>query len=851
MVCHCVGFFCIGFNGRCIKLADRFGLGRWSWPPLIIAHTVMPAALLWMFLFSNLSPAVTAVPLAIVFYLTAVWIDRRFRQKEAAANPRFLYPMTALMPIWAVILLLEFAPRSPDPTLTPIGLLVLAFALPMLLIGKRLSKWEAGYGLPFYVTAYATAVIALPLVSENLPVLAGALFFNSGIALLSVLLFRQPLWFYPATMFLPMSAFVLLLHNNAEGHYYGWAFAGAAALYLATARLLRHFQLRRYEMPLLVMMFAMIAIALPFSSFDRTGALVGYGIAAVTLTYAAVWLRKPLIFSMAVTLAIVPYWTAVSLLDISFENAGLAAWPGILSVLLLGTWLDKSWGMEPAADGRKHPIIRFPWHNPLVWPRAFWRRWTGWWAFSLYAVGLWFTAVSALLSIENDWRWAVVLAGGTAVYTWATFRFRSKGWMLTAGAWMQFTALALIRLTWAGWADEPAWLALAFMPVTMLTLAAALGMEWLQEEKGLLTQENGRWSLNLRGWALPLYLLFFTDIFFGQLMTLANSGASAPVTMLHGVMVGILATIWHLPLLAYIVMALGAVATAQLLQFWNEPATSFPPALAVLAATYGAAGYALRRSRLKKAAVTVWGMVWERPLLRSGWVLSFATLTFLLMLGISLPQTIISAAFWGKLPSLHDNLQAMMAIRTFAILGLFYLVAALAEHRPRLSYLALTMLFTAWSLWLLLIQGTQELQLYALPAGLFLLAVGWMEWVYGRRGLARWIDTTAVLLLFGSAFWQSFANEYGGWYALLMVVEGLLVGWLGSLRRLRRLLYAGVMGVVTAVVGQLIEPLFALNTFALLILGAALVAVGISLERRLESVRELSKEFRLKLDEWE
>ncbi len=837
-----------------IKLAQRFGLdgrqGRWSWPPLVVAHAVMPLALFWMLLFSNISPAITTLPLAIIFYLIAAWIDRYFRQKGEAANPRFLYPMTALMPIWAVALLLEFAPRSPNPTLTPVGLLVLAFALPMLLVGKRLSKWEAGYGLPFYLTAYATAVISIPLVSANLPVLAGVLFFNSGLALLSVLLFRQPLWLYLATALLPTAVSVVLIYNNAEAHHYGWAFAGLAALYLVTARLLRHFSLRRYEKPLLVMMFVLIAVSLPFSSFDRTGALIGYGMATATLTFAAIWLRKPLIFSMAVILAIVPYWTAVSLLNVDFDNAGLAAWPGILVALALGRWLDQIWGLEPTADNPKPSITRFPWGKPFMWPSAFWRRWTRWWAFSLYAVGLWFTAVSALLSIESEWRWMLVLALGTAVYTWATFRFRSKGWMLIAGAWAQFTALAFIRLIWDGWADDPAWLALAFMPVTMLTLAAALAMEWMQAEKALLTQENGRWSLNLNGWALPLYLLFFTDIFFGQLMTFANSGASTPVTLLHGAMVGVLATAWSLPLLTYIGMALGAVAAAQLLQFWDAPVTSHPPMLAALATVYGAIGYTMRRRRLKKSAKTIWTMVWERPLIRGGWLLSFVTLGLLFLFAPRLPQITIGALFWDRRIILPHSLQATMAIRTFAILGLFYLAAAVVENRPRLSYFALMMLLVAWGLWLLLTQNSRELQLYALPASLYLLAVGWMEWIYGRREIARWIDITAVFLLFGSAFWQSF-GEYGGWYALLMIIEGLLIVWLGSYRRLRRLLYAGVAGVVTAVVGQLIEPLFALNTFALLILGAALVALGISLERRLEAVRELSKEFRLKLDEWE
>ena len=84
-----------------------------------------------------------------------------------------------------------------------------------------------------------------------------------------------------------------------------------------------------------------------------------------------------------------------------------------------------------------------------------------------------------------------------------------------------------------------------------------------------------------------------------------------------------------------------------------------------------------------------------------------------------------------------------------------------------------------------------------------------------------------------------------------MIFEGLLIAWLGSLRRLRRLLYAGVVGVITAVVGQLIDPLFELDTFVLWLLGASLLAFAIALERRLEEVRVLSKELRTRLEDWD
>jgi len=193
---------------------------------------------------------------------------------------------------------------------------------------------------------------------------------------------------------------------------------------------------------------------------------------------------------------------------------------------------------------------------------------------------------------------------------------------------------------------------------------------------------------------------------------------------------------------------------------------------------------------------------------------------------------------------------AQMTILVFAILGLFFLTAAVVERKRTIGYAALALLLGSWSQWLLLIQEVREVQLYAIPGGIYLLGIGWLEWKWGSQAIARWVDRAALLLIFGSAFWQSF-GDLGGIYAFLMVIEGLLIGWLGSFRRLRRFLYSGVTAVIIAVVGQLIEPLLALNTLVLLLLGGVLVALGVALERRIETVRELSVELRAKLENWE
>jgi hypothetical protein len=193
-----------------------------------------------------------------------------------------------------------------------------------------------------------------------------------------------------------------------------------------------------------------------------------------------------------------------------------------------------------------------------------------------------------------------------------------------------------------------------------------------------------------------------------------------------------------------------------------------------------------------------------------------------------------------------------MAIAVLAVTGLTYLAAALVERRLWVGYGAVAMLLVAYGLELLLFLGQQEVQWYALPAGAYLLGVGYLEWHDGRRGLARWIDRTAMLLLFGSAFWQSLAHPSGWRYAMLMGAEGLFVAWWGSARRQRHFLYSGVSAVVIAVAGQLIEPLLSVDRWIVFgAVGLLLVSVAILVERRLEAVLRLSQDLRQRLEDWE
>jgi hypothetical protein len=445
---------------------------------------------------------------------------------------------------------------------------------------------------------------------------------------------------------------------------------------------------------------------------------------------------------------------------------------------------------------------------------------------------------------------ALTFALGTAVYTYGLFRYRIRGLLLVAWSWLQFTYIT--TLAWLSPAPEPlSIVALAFMPMTMSTAAMGLLVQFLREEAAPF---GGGLKQLWFGWSRPFFAILALNLALSQLMTLDNDGISIIVTLFNALIIGVLATYWRTGWLVYIPLALGWLASWQYLAWLNPPHLALPTAFAIVTALYGIIGYGfLYWQRIEENALRFTPLalrLWQRPLRHTAWILSAITLLNTLSLGGDLLLTLPFAIF--NLPVITDRTlgQANMLVQVFAVLGLFYLAAAVVARRRWLGYGSIWLMLSAWSLWLLYVQGQTELQLYALPASIYLFGVGWLEWTYGSRNLASWIDRAAIVLMFGAAFWQSF-GQWGLVYAVLMMIEGLTLVWLGSVRRLRRLLYAGVGGVVTAVFGQLIEPLFNLETYVFLILGAALLAAGILIEQRREKVLQLANELKLKLEDWE
>ncbi len=870
---------------------------RWTRPLWAIPHLLTPFALLW----GIASPQASSVSvmLGIVFYLIATALDYINRPSpDAAPRARFLYPAALLIPLWAVYLLARYVPDAPQTTY---GWLVLGFTLPMLVAGVWLAEREKVFRIPFYAAAYLSMLVGTALLAHDRPALIGALLFDVLVALVSAWQFRESLWLYLVCAELPAALLLASLEIGIPVDRQGWVAIAIAGVYLLAARLLGRnltglsrspikpgdaqkttteagLSIKKdlsgldFISPLLVTAFALTAIGLPLSSRDRVGALVGYGAAAVIYALTSVWLRQPLLLAPAIGLAAVPYWVGVLELGVAQREYGLSVWPFIAIVLLLAYGIDylSRPGGEPPPQ--PSPISTtemggsgggqgFPWYSPERWLSALWDRINGWWALYFYAAAYLGAAASVALSLAYPDRQPIALALAAIVFSLALWRFRLRGWLLiAAGAW-QLSVLAAIY--WYFWANEMplgwATTALAFLPVVWVTAICGLV---LQRQLGEPSPLGLGGAALFKGWSRPLYLLAAVDVVLTQTGAFSSSGDSAWVTLSNALLLAALATAWASRPLGWLSAGLGLLSLIQGLAWVKADETIWPWALALLALGYGSAGYGLKAARQIQAKtwIPAWveplSGVWERPLRLGGWWLSFASLLPALLNGaIEIIKVVVLRSLpneFLEMASIRSNIpQVQMTVAVFAILGLFYLLSAFADRRRWLGYGAVGLLLMAWSLEFLLVWGERDVQVYVLPAGLYLLGIGWLEWRFGSRTLARWVDYAALLLLLGPAFYQSLGDN--GWrYALVMGAAGLFVIWWGSARRLRRFLYVGVLGVTLDIAGQLIEPLLSVNRW--IVFGAAglvLIVIAILVERSLNRVLALSDDLRKRLEEWE
>jgi len=820
----------------------RRQLHAYELPLKLVAHLLVPLALVWGS-FDNSTSRFT-IGLAVGFYGLASWLDHRtlISRKGWAIGfwkTKFFYPFFGLFPIWSMYLL---AWIQPSASLEQFGLILLIFCPLGLIAGKMVEQFAdrsenaTRYSLPAFLTGFVSLVLGTLFVAGEPGLLALVLIYDALLVLISAWLFSGPAWVYPAAILFPIS---LLLALNETGHAvnrYGWWLIGLASIYFIITWSLRRAKLATYCNATLIVGFALILISLPPSSQDQTGALWGYSSAAALFAVAAFWLRRPILLWPATALSLVPYAIVLQKSSLEPEFYGLALFPGAIVTVVGAVLLDHYLGA----------YRNFPW-SKKKWRPAMVDRLTHWWGLPLYSIGFGLVCVSPLFTQSNPGLVALNYFLMVPVFSWAIYRFRLRVWMIITVVAGHLSAF--YYLGHHGWWQHPdpaqGWV--RFLPITVFLMLCAMLIGLYRNE--LPSQRS---KSDSKSWSYPLFIILLFDILIGQTLSLGGSWAAVSVTLVHIILLVILTSLWRSPSFAYGSLSLGLVALLEISAVQNWSPVRMPIAIALLMLLYGLAGYSValvRMSLNQDQELRFWIGIWELPLQRMGVGISLGNLVLAGFLGMDIVVWTISAILGLPFQNLVDYGVVQMAIGVLGFSGLFFVVSAMLHRWRQLGYIAVGMLLASWMLHVFYIRQLDSLryiQWYIIPVGVYLLSISFLEYHENNKSFARWIDYLAMALMIGSLFWQTIL--FGWIYALLLGGEGLAAMLWGSARRLRRFLYVGMIGVVSATVGQLINSLWSINQWVVFgIIGLMLVFLAVMVERKLEEFRSWQRV----LDTWE
>lgn len=768
------------------------------------------------------------VLLAFLAIVVGCALSARARRTSA-----FLYPACwlALIPFasGAALVAQRLGLPLPDHELARL----LALLAPLYVgLGLHVRRIRRESRLPWYIGGYGLSALG-PLLASPEP---GARIFTLAVSIAlyaaSAHLFRRSGWLCLVALLTPILLWQVLEQLAVPDRYYGVGLVALGLAYGGLGVVLHHGTLARvgpirgrvgaYARPFFLVGYALGTLGLVLvTGQDKALVLLGFALAALHHVGSALVFRRSVFgFPIAITAAVV-YVVGMTMTPLDPRQYGMGLLPGIAAYLVIAETLRRRLD-QPGMLERLRPRARLgldSWSTPFYvtlyagtvavpfYATAEWARWWGtWWATGALA-----------------W-WGI-----GAVYAASTALFRHPGWLYpTAGAglvaWLATAFVLAPRPTYEGT------LATLIVPVWLL-----YGLSYLiVRARTVAGPSKGSASGWAHPWSRPLLACGLMALTISTLGSLFDREASLVTAVADGVLLSLSAIAWQDRLDVWRTLALAGLAFQDALRVLDVPLVDQPPRWALAALTAVLVPVLIRLVRFEAVKL------WRGPLELSS-------------LGVG--AAAMAAAWLIQLTAGGDAALGSLAA-TAAVTGLSLVAHGFNQRRRILGYLGIALLEEGYMHQLTLTDVGQP-QAFVLPAGLYLLAIAYLEWRRGSgSGIKPKLEASALSLLLGTSLLQAVGFLGDGLdryvYDTFLLLESVALLGLGSVLRWKRTFFAGGFCLVVDVCILLADPLRAVNTWYLVaMLGLAMIGTVVFIEQRRQQIPVWADEWRQRLETWE
>ncbi|MCK4899815.1 MAG: hypothetical protein KAS38_13605, partial [Anaerolineales bacterium] len=744
-----------------------------------------------------------------------------------AARTAFLFFAAYAFPIWLVLMLsyhqVPWAWRG----------LALALVAPIYIaFGLAVHSVKGEYTWPLYSAGYALTAIGAMVAFEDLALAIYVLALDTVVYAVSAYIFRQPFWLYLANTLVSVVLILTLNYNQRlTATWVSQSFMALAFLYFAlglwldgrfrTAR--RAGNVASFALPFYSLGYLLSAVSLAAASGERTLAIGVYSAGVVLYALSAWAFRDTIFIYPAAWLAGIPYYLGMTLFISQERWYGLGWLPLILAYILIGRFTFR--------ERLKLRPLRAALANPSM-------------PFYLLAYALSVSMIA--LSAADALALTLAFSAAAGIYLLSTALFRYPAWLYPSLLAAHLALLSFFAIQPSG---KPAsYISLPFLGLTWVI--ALIGYAVSLRSPASRNAIDGKLFFELGGrrldighvpsvgylltfsWAQPFFLFVTLDIVLWGGVALFNFDTALIVSVGYAVLLGLFAMLWKDRALAY-----GSLACTLLAVCVRLLGAGLP--LPILMAWLGGIGlgtYLIGKlieqtiEAIKPKSSHL--VVWPRPLRNFSVLL--ATLAILGTLPFAIPYTTACAA-------------------ALAFAGALYLAFAYQNQRYWLGYLGTGMLLIAWVM-VLVMQDVRQPQLYAIPFGLYLAGIGYLERRQGRVMFGNVVECLGFSVMLLTSFVQSLGGAGGFPYFLLLMAESLAIFWWGAAQHCKIPLFIGIGGSVTNILAQvvvLVNVYQVSRWFVTLGVGLVLVVIGVIVERKRERILSRAKEWQEALVAWD